>query len=466
MHMKIGNKKVDQITKEGVLVEGYDESLSPSEIFDRIAKCFPNVQKAQVDPRVLVGKHKGHSFAIRCKNVTYLGNPHPPYKKRIQISDDLYGFYQLALSIKAVPILLGIYSYRDNTIFVDFKIDTYIKKKAHNSSAHIYVSDLAAATEDGYFQKIDYFGNTVTAIRPDIVSVYLDELFSINGTAENNEVIFIEERPQFSISSEMGNSGLDNPDFFLKGENEKKSHSVLLESGNGWDNEDVLSRIELYEKEFRETIIPKIRDFFENETKDWNGVECYRKMIDANYRNKYQPEWVGFFLEFEFERYLIDHKLNALIKYAQNKKKGGIDLDLYFPKIEAYGDLKAHSEESSGIQGNDWETIFSIINAQDEKSHVYYIVCEHSTEKDSEYNYEVTTFWNKTRKKPNLMSYSKKMKHSAHLKRVYILDINYSNREHLTMFKQGINSNGKPRKPKIMIEHNNLQYFIIEQIEL
>jgi len=36
----------------------------------------------------------------------------------------------------------------------------------------------------------------------------------------------------------------------------------------------------------------------------------------------------------------------------------------------------------------------------------------------------------------------------------------------LTVFKQGINSNGKPRAPKIMIEHDNLKYFVIDEIIL
>ena len=89
-------------------------------------------------------------------------------------------------------------------------------------------------------------------------------------------------------------------------------------------------------------------------------------------------------------------------------------------------------------------------------SHIYYIVCEHSTEKDSLHDYEVTKYWNTAQGKSNLMSYHKRMKNSVALKRVYILDINNSNKEYLSQFKQGINSNGKPREPKIMIEQDNL----------
>ena len=427
--MKRGKILVEQITKDGIVTEGYDESLSPSEIYDCLAKYFPNLHKSEEDGRFLVGCHKGHTYAIRCKNVTYLGNPHPLYKKRIQISDDLYEFYRFAKSIKASPILMGIYSYRDNVIFVDFKIDTYIEKKAHNSSAHIYVSDLAAATDEGYFQKIDFFGNTITAFHPDITDVYLDEFFET-----------------YEIS--VDDTELSKPAEPVKHQDEA---SV---------------RMAAYVNAFKKTIFPKIRTFFDQETKEWHGITCYQKMIKANYKNKYQPEWAGFFLEFEFEKYITENNLNHLITYKQDKTKGGIDLDLFFPTIESYGDLKAHSEDSRGIQGNDWDTIFGIISKQDEKSHIYYIVCEHSTEKDSLHEYEVTRFWNSSQGKANLMSYAKKMKNSVRLKRVYILDINYSNHEHLTMFRQGLNSNGRPRAPKIMIEHDNLPCFIIEQMTL
>ena len=452
--MKKGNILVDQVTKDGVLVEGFDQSLSPQEIFQSISKYYPNIHKASADPRVLLGTYKGYKYAIRCKNITYLGNPHPHYKKRIQISDDLYDFYRLSLSLNAEPFLMGIYSYDDNTIFVDFKIDTYIEKKAHNSSAHVYVSDLAAATEDGYFQKTDYFGNTVTAIRPDAIEVFLDDHFGINNEPADVSIELDKlEKTHGTNDYELTKRTSDK----LSSHWEKRKANIKEKS---------ISRTKSYGKIFRDTIVPKIKDFFDGENRNWNGIDCYQKMITANYRNKYQPEWAGFFLEYEFENYLNNNNLNSLITYAQDKKNGGIDLDLYFPMIDSYGDLKAHSEESRGIQGNDWNTVWNIITGQNENSHIYYIVCEHSTEKDSLHDYEVTKYWNTAQGKSNLMSYHKRMKNSVSLKRVYILDINNSNKEYLSQFKQGINSNGKPREPKIMIDQDNLKYFIVEQIVL
>lgn len=459
--MKTGNILVEQVVKEGYVIEAYDESLSPSEILKEIKETFPNITTYASDPKIILGEHNGHKFAIRCKNVTYLGNPHPHYKKRIQISDDLFHFYNTAVSLDAKPILLGIYKCGDNVIFVDFKIDTYINKTAHNSSAHIYVSDLAAATVDGYFQKIDYFDNTITAIRPDMVNVYLNDLFE--GDRET-----IAERPSESeLGEKESTSGLENSPVVNNAQKYELPElvSLLAHQADGHEK-DIDTYVATYPEVFKSDIVPKIRDFFEDEDKEWYGIDCYKKMIAANYRNKYQPEWVGFFLEYEFEKYLADNHLHYLITYAQDKKDGGIDLDLFFPTIESYGDLKAHSEESRGIQGNDWNTIFGIISGQDEKSHIYYIVCEHSTEKDSLYDYEVTKFWNTTLKKSDIMSYSSRMKNNVRLKRMYILDINYSNKEYLTQFRQGINSDGKPRAPKIMIEQDNLGHFIIDEMTL
>ena len=58
------------------------------------------------------------------------------------------------------------------------------------------------------------------------------------------------------------------------------------------------------------------------------------------------------------------------------------------------------------------------------------------------------------------------MKHSVKLTAAYILDINHENYKYLSKFKQGINANGKPREPKIMIDMDNIEHFIIKKIPL
>ena len=104
--MKIGKVLVDQIAKNGEIVKGYDQSLSPKEIYSVINSNFPNISQKDFEIKVICGEIEGKRYAIRCKNITYLGIPHPAMKKRIQIPEDLQLFYRIACSNGMTPILL------------------------------------------------------------------------------------------------------------------------------------------------------------------------------------------------------------------------------------------------------------------------------------------------------------------------------------------------------------------------
>ena len=184
-------------------------------------------------------------------------------------------------------------------------------------------------------------------------------------------------------------------------------------------------------------------------------------MIKSDYNNKFQSEWVGLYLEFLLNNYIFDHHLYDIMKYLQNKKNEDVDLDLYFSKINSYGDLKTHSDTSSGIIGNDYETIKKLV----EQGKVYYIVCNHKTNLDKDYSYEVTKFWNSVQQKDDLLSYSNKMKHDVELNNYNILEINKFNFKYLDLYNQGKNSNGNSRNPKISISNKNIGNFLIHMVE-
>ena len=406
---------VEQVASDGSIVMDYDTTISPGQLYNRIHTYFPQIRRA--DNSIICGTYQGQNYAIRVKNISYLGNPHPLYKKRIQIPGDLQTFYAQALAMGCKPMLLGVYTYGSTELFCEFNIEDFIGKKANNSSAHVYCSDMVDALIHDYFQKIDYFGNRITVFTPQAVSVFLEEFFADSAVFEPART-----------------ARADFPDV--------SSTAMPAE------------------------LIHSISRFFQEENRIWNGIDCYQKMIAADYRNKFQPEWAGFFLEYEFENYINNNHLTHLVRYAQDKSKDGIDLDLFFPTIHCYGDLKAHSEESRGVQGNDWGTVFSILDGNTYGNHIFYIICEHATVKDKDRDFSVTHYWNQVQHKANLMSYSGRMKHSVELKHFYILDINNSNKAYLTKFRQGINSNGKPRPPKIMIEHDNFDKFVIAEMKL
>lgn len=393
--MKLGKVLVEQINKDGDIIYDYDISLTPREIFEKLKLFFKNINK--LDNGIILGNYHGNKYMIRIKNITYLGNPHPTFKKRIQIPVDLFSFYRYAKENNATPILMGIYSSMETTVFCDFEINDYINNKANNSSAHIYSLDISKGVLEGYFTKTDFFDNRLTVFSADNVETYLSYKFG-----ERN--------------------------------NEHKSEIVRV-----------------------------VDTFVQELEKEWNGIACYKEMIAAEYANRFQPEWPGFYLEYQLAKTINENRLERLMVYAQDKKIGGIDLDLYFPTLNSYGDLKTHSTTSNGILGNDWDTIHRLINIGDRICSVYSIVLELDVTKDSDYGYEVTLFWNKVQNKSNLMSYSKKMKHDVKIVGYYILEINRNNQQHLKMFRQGKNSNGKPRNPKIMISNKDISNFLIHK---
>ena len=329
------------------------------------------------------------------KNISYLGNPHPIYKKRIQIPGSFKELYNKNAYKNIKTLLLGVYKYKNNILFCDFDTSTYVNKKMNNSSAHIYTIDLLKGLETGFFQKRDKFGNKLT--------------------------VFTKEKVK---------------DFYKY----KFEHT------------EIESKIE---------IVNTFDEFFKSIPKYWFGIDCYKDMIKAGYNNKFQSEWVGFYLEYLLDSYINDHHLYDVVRYLQNKKTDEVDLDLFFSKINSYGDLKTHSASSPEILGNDLETIENLV--KDGK--VYYIVCNHEARLDKDFDFEVTKFWNTIQNKENLLSYSNKMKHDAKLKNYIILEINKFNFKYLKVYKQGKNSNGKARKPKISINNKDIGNFLIHMVE-
>lgn len=269
-----GNTLVEQVERDGNIVIGKDTSRSWSGILKAIEKYFPDAYTSTIgNIHIVRGQYRGRRYAIRAKNITYLGNPHPAFKKRIQIPGDLQAFYRNAVAEGLTPVLLGVYTHEDNELFCEFNIEDFIEKKANNSSAHVYTSDLSMAAAEGIFQKTDYFGNRITVFRTDMVAAFLDDLL-LEGEEAAEEV----QKPR-----------------------REERREPEAQGGSGMSEE----------------ILNVFREFFASRVSEWHGIDCYREMIAADYRNKFQAEWAGFFLEYEFESYINEHSLTGLVRYEQ-----------------------------------------------------------------------------------------------------------------------------------------------------
>lgn len=387
--MKLGNLKVEQVNSFGEFVIDKGEILSNSEIFN-LFKNFVNV--TQIKQGIVKCEQNGSEFYVFFKNISYLGTPHPNYKKRIQIPNWFLSEYEI-YSKKAPVVFMGVYSYKDNAVFVNFEVSNYLKNKAHNSSAHILTDDLKIATLEGYAYRKDVRGNV---------------LFAFNGKSFD---IFVNK-----FITKIDSS---TPQMFLE-----------------FDR------------------------FFQSLPTLWNGIECYKDMISANYSRKFQPEWQSSFQEFMFANGIRSNLINdSIVTSNLNRGLNSIDLDLYFPQTKEYGDLKMHSINSSAILGNKTSTIQKCI---ENNRSVYYIVFEHDTIFDKHRNYTVTEFWNYTQKKADLRSYAGRMKNSISLRKMVILQINNQNVRYLNDFQTGfINSDGSLRTSKISITKKVMKDFVV-----
>lgn len=297
---------------------------------------------------------------------------------------------------KERTLLLGVYRYRETVMYVFFDTTQYRTRAVNSSSAHVHTIDLQKGQEYGVFTKTDMGGNVITVVAQSHIRTYLSQL----------------------------GSGV-------------QSHSEELNLLN----------------EFKSSLVQK-----------WQGIDCYQEMIRANYNNKFQPEWAGFYLEFQFEKFLnADTKRLAICQKLSNKKTGEIDLDLHFHPNQSrqfFGDLKAHSNTSREILGNDWMAIDKALELYHK---IWYIVVSHDTERDSAHEYVTTKFWNKAQSKTNELSYANKMKFGVELTHLKILEINSYNYQYLSNFAQGKNSNGNSRNSKISIAKSCINNFLIYQ---
>lgn len=207
-----------------------------------------------------------------------------------------------------------------------------------------------------------------------------------------------------------------------------------------------------------------ISDFYVSIPTHWDGVECYQYLVEVDHPKSKVTEWPGFYHEALFENYINDHKEEQkIVKFQQNKTKDALDFDLFYPELKCYGDLKCHTIGESEIIGNDLANLMEALK----NGSLYYVICEHTTEKDAPPDYPVLNYWNDhvrdVRKRGSDIEDQKgRMKASVDLIDFIIVEIDNDNCGLLGSFQKGFkNSNGKPREEKFTIPEKVLDEFTI-----
>lgn len=402
-HMNIDS---EQITLDKSLIFAQDQPLSNKElqncIINVLGKDKCKVLKVPSRKWLLEYSDNGKIYHLLVRTCTYLGNPHPIYKKRVQLPI-WFNEYTNLINQKNPNIdvrYIGVYHYGDknhgdNIVFIDFKKETYLTKTGHNSSAHVYTNDIFQAMTHGVFTKEDNFGNTISTIRRDKFRNYL-----INTESETHTL--------FDIFRKFNNG-------FTFGQWLKALDVIKEMHRNGWHQ--------------------------------WR-----------------QTEWAGWFLEYKFNKFTLDNNVTNQIRYVGSslKHEGDLDFDIRFDEENFYGDLKASDITKKETPGNDQKNLVECIYMFDK---FWYVIYEHETIKDSKATgYDATKGRNRYIKSvdpsydKDELSYHERMKNSVKFMRMSIIELNRVNfREVLTEFNQGHQPDGSARNPKFNINKKVLE---------
>lgn len=399
-------EKIDQVLANGSSKEDFDQPLKTPEIFLQLKKLFGSSVKQDYKQFIVYDQ-----VALLVANITYLGHPWQPYKKRIQLKSYYPDYLVRNSKNRLRSFYVGIYHYEEVILFAVFDPATYESKKSHNSSAHVQTYDLQYAIKKGFYSKVDKNGNRISILTPKYFKNF--------------------------IESKVGKAELD----------EKLAYEDLIQD---------------YLKAFVGTL-----------PKTWLGIPCYKEMTAAKDNNAKQGEWVGFYFEYRMKKYLADHPTDV-VRWNSDKRSTGIDLDVQFPKRDwFYGDLKADAY-GKAIPGNSFDTMDEVIKNHHGRVWYINLGCKEEKDSDHEYQvskfwdllrggkYKKAAYVGLKER------YGRRMKYSATPVVFQILNIDETALEILRKhpFKQGLNSDHKARKEKLQITKDIMDALCIYKKEL
>jgi hypothetical protein len=190
-------KQVEQINKDRVVM-GFDERKSSKEIEVILKETFDVVDRKHSEFDI---KIEGKEITFLIKNITYLGNPHPTYTKRIQLSNGWEEKLQ-----NENTFIIGIYNFKGTRLYVYFDKKNFVNRRLNNSSAHVWANDLLKGFQDGIFQKIDIRNNEIFVLREDKFYEFVKEKLVLDKNIQTDEFEFFED-----LKSSLGSNwnGID-----------------------------------------------------------------------------------------------------------------------------------------------------------------------------------------------------------------------------------------------------------------
>ena len=383
----IMSKKVEQLTSNLSLIEDYDQPLRGNALFDAVVR---HIGESECEV-VTIYDQKAVKFGdqiLLVKAVSYLGNPHPIFKKRIQLPDAYQPFcLRIAKEHPNYDVrFIGVYHYNENIVFVDFAKETYLTHGLHNSSAHVYTNDIYQGMQSGVFSKIDRQGNTITVCRHDRFKDYL------LGKEEGKNAIF-------NLFDQFNNS-------FPFGHSLYAMDKIVEMHDGGWPK-------------WQETEWPGwyLEFLFDKYTKD-NNLQHIARYISQKRQG-----------ELDFDIFFAEQDFYGDLKASDIHKK------------EAPGNDQKNVMDCLYSKHRLWYVIYEHLTEKDiDKGGV-------ASAERARY---INTMVPNANKRED--SYVQKMKHSVDFRKMSIIEINLINyKEAFKNFAQGHQPDGSARAPKFLI---------------
>ena len=354
--------------------------------------------------KVFVYQKNGKKFILLHKAISYLGNPHPIFKKRIQMPGWWQTFCEKAkeANLDYDIRFIGVYHYQNNVIFTDVAKDTYLSKgHFNNSSAHIYTNDLYQAVRNGVFHREDQYGNHLYSVRAKDFADYL-----------------------------LGVKTGDNDLFEL-----------FAKFNNGFSFGQWLYAVD------------KIKEMHGDNWRHWQQAEWAGWFLEYKF-NKFTIDNNTLALMKYVGTSNKGHKDNLF------------DFDIWFDRDQFYGDLKASDIKHTDSPGNDQQTFVECINRYDRFWYVIYE--HETRKDSEETGYKATIERNQFIRSvvpgyaKDDMSYHERMKNSVRFMRMTILELNnVTFRDVLSDFNQGKQPDGKSRQKKFIIKKRDMDKYVV-----
>lgn len=392
------NKNNEQLTSDLSLHISQDDPLRGNRLLNTVIASIgadiSRVEKIFGKKVVVVENNK----ILLTKAITYLGNPHPIFKKRVQLPTWYKEFTnKLKISNPNWEVyIIGVYHYKGNVVFVNFEKEKYLERIMHNSSAHIYVNDLFQAMKYGIFRKIDANGNEIIAIRRNRLREYLTK----GVTTENN---------LFDLFRRF-NNGFSFGEWLYALDVIKEMHE------NAW-------------KKWQET--------------EWAGWFLEYKFNKFTVENKITKKM----------KYISQKKANEWdfdIYFGEDDFYGDLKAS-DITKAETPANDKDNLTECICHHDKFWFVIYEheTIKDKDKDGEAAAARVRYIKTVDSSFN------------KPET-SYASRMKHSVKFVKMCIIELNRINyRKVLSDFNQGRQPSGEARKTKFKINKRNIENFVV-----